>query len=407
MKTNNFTEFFRKYSFYIGIGVLTIILVFIFRHKKLGDLVEEGKKGLASLYTKDLRPMIYSNEITNEDVFNFAMFNSLPVNKKENKFLYISQDSLGQNAISFHTSEYKENTDNYQKFIKFLNLNGSEKQQFDSLLSYYKAKLYTAIWADKNALAVNQNIPLIHNLVYMDIKHFAGKMNPAKSMEIYADRKDVLSPGEIKKLETALFNDAIPQDYIVVHEDSVYAANFNTVVPQVTITVGKPESNWKDQLTASKMWANQDRVNNIESEKDLNAKYSPRRSNNEVRVTVPAMPSLKEVQQELSKMKELGQLGQMLTFEIDPKSGRKNPIAFKLNFDASKVDSVVSGAMSAVMQFIPKEEREKVKRELDSALAKDRILDKINSKMKEKRGIPVKEKSKKLKLPILPEINNR
>jgi len=397
MKFNSYIEYLRKYSFYIGLIGLTVVLVIIFRHKRLDDLVAEGKKGLASLYIRDMKPMIYTNEITNEDVFNFAMFNSLPINKKENKFLYVSQDSLGKSAISFHNSEYKGNTDNYEKFVQFLELTSGGKKQFDSLLTYYKAKLYSAIWSDeKNTLAVNQNIPLIHDLICMDIKHFADKMNPGKSRELYAVRGDVLNPIEIKKVEASLFNDSKPQDYLLVDQDSVYQINISTDIPKLVITSNGSETNWRDELKKSRMWPNENSVNNIEKEKELLEKYTPSRSHNEVRVNVPNVPGHKDIERELSKLKSLTKLGQMFSFEVDAKDGKKRPISFKMNFDPSKIDSFVNSTMKMALQFVPPEEREKVKKEIDSAMVKEKLMRRINEQ-KMNRNLPIKDKPRKPK----------
>ncbi len=373
MKTNNLTEFLKKYSFYIGVGFLTILLVVIFRSKKLDQYIKEGSSGLASLFTKDLKPLIFTSEITNEDVFNFAMFNSLPVNKKENKLLFVNKNSDGKSSISIQTADYKEKTNNYQNFINFLELNSKQKNQLDSLLSHYKAKLYSTILTnDKNTIAVNQNIPLIHDLISADIMHFAGKVNKIKAKNIYSEGTDVLDPIEIAKIDESFSKETEPQDYLLHNNDSVYTVTMSANIPEVKYTPGDYNSKWREEYNKSKVWATEERIHNIERNKDLSNQYAPRRDKREVRINIPDIYGIKGLEKELSKLKNLKGLSKMFNFGVPGKDGKEPPINFQMNFDISKIDSFVSSTMDAVLQMIPKEEREKVRREYDSAMAKER-----------------------------------
>ncbi len=368
MKNNGLFEFARKYSFYISIGVLTLVLIIIFREKKLNEIFEEGKKSLASFYAENVRPLIYTNEITNEDVFNFAMFNSLPINKKDNKILFVSQNEEGKNSISIHTSEYKPNTNNYEEFSRYLGLNQTQKKEFDSLLTYHKARLYSSILSDtNNTFAVNQNIPLMRDLIYADIMQFANKMNYAKAKQIYAERKDVINPGDIKKVEQAFAKGIEPQDFLVLNNDSLYKAKLSTDIPKVTVARG--EEDWRKQFDKSRIWSDEKRLQNIERNRELAMQYSPDRNKNDFRVYVPDVHVPKELARELSKLKNLPKLTQMVSVEPGRGDGKRPPIAFRMNFDFAKVDSMVARTMDAVMAFIPEEERAKVKKEIDSALA--------------------------------------
>ena len=395
MKNIKYIEFLRKYSFYIGVGCLTIILVIIFREKKFNVFFEEGKQSLASFYTQNLKPLIYTNEITNEDVFNFAMFNSLPVNKKENKLLLIAQDGEGNNSISIHTSEYKEDTGNYQKFIKYLELGDNEKRQFDSLLSFYKARIYSTILSDdKNTIAVNQKIPLMHSLLYADILNFANRTNYSKAKQIYAEKKDLLNPLEIKKID-AMFKDTGPQDYLLLNNDSLYAVSMSIDMPTVK---GNPDE-WRKEMNKTRVWTNENQIRNIEKNKELFTQYALSRNNKELKVSVPVpvIPNLKDLEKELVKLKNLPRFSKLVTFETDSKDGKNGPLAFKINFDLSKVDSLVSTTMDAVLMMVPKEDREKVRHEMDSAFAKEKVYEKIKS-ASEKAQLRTSSKDKKNKL---------
>jgi hypothetical protein len=399
MKNKNFAELFRKYSFYIGVGFLTVILIIIFRQKKLDVFVEEGKAGLASFYTQNLKPLIYTNEITNEDVFNFAMVNSLPVNKKENKLLFVSRDEEGKNSISIKTSDYRENTDNYKNFVNFLELDSNEKRELDSLLSYYKAKLYSAILSnDKNTIAVNQNIPLMHDLLYADILHFANTKNYAKARQIYSEKGDIIAPQDIKRLEDIFANNNEKQDYLLLDKDSVFTLNMSTDIPNVTFTRGNQEAKWREEFDRSKVWANEENVHNIEQSKELQNRYSPSRYNNDLKVVVPLGPASKDIEKALSKLKNIPKLAQFVSVVAGEKNSRKIPLSFKLNFDLSKIDSIITNSLDAALMIVPKEEREKVRREVDSALTHNKELQKTNF-FKDKSKNAGKTKTVKAKYP--------
>jgi hypothetical protein len=373
MKTNSFAEFTKKYSFYIGVGCLTILLVVIFRGKKLNQYIKEGSSGLASLFTKDLKPLILTSEITNEDVFNFAMFNSLPVNKKENKLLFVDKNNEGKNSISIQTTDYKENTENYKNFVKYLELNSEQKVQLDSLLSHYKAKLYSTILTnDKNTIAVNQNIPLIHSLIAADIMHFAKKVNSSKAKKIYNEGTDVLEPIDIAKIDESIQKNTEPQDYFVHNNDSMYTVTMSADIPKIKYNPGENIVKLREEYNKSKVWTNEEKAYNIERSKELADKYAPKRQNSDVRVYLPDMRGIKGIEKELIKLKSLEGLSKIITFGSNKKEGKAPPINFQMNFDVSKIDSFVTNTVDAVLQMLPKEEREKAKKEFDSTMAKER-----------------------------------
>jgi hypothetical protein len=399
MNNKNFAELFRKYSFYIGVGFLTVILIIIFRQKKLDVFVQEGKESLASFYTQNLKPLIYTNEITNEDVFNFAMVNSLPINKKENRILFVSQNDEGKNSITIRTSEYKENTDNYRNFVNYLELDSHDKKQLDSLLSYYKAKLYSAVLAnDKNTVAVNQNIPILRELLYADILHFANTKNYAKARQIYTEKTDIINPLEIKRLEEMYAKNNENQDFLLMNKDSIFTVNMSTDIPSLTFTQGNQEAKWRDELNRSRVWANEDLVHNIEQSRELQSRYSPSRHNNEVNVVIPSLPATKELEKALQKLKNMPKLSKFVAFGEGDKKGKKGPLSFKMNFDFSSIDSMVTNSIDAAMMFVPQEERDKIKKKIDSALSHDKEYQKLNkSSLREQLKNASKARAKKTK----------
>jgi len=394
MENNSVQSFLKKNFFYVGVGVLTVMMVIIFRQNNLDKIFEEGKKGIASFYTANLKPMIYTNEITNEDVFNFAMFNSLPINKKENKMLFIDQDEQGKNSISIHTSEYKENTGNYKQFLEYLGAALSDRKKFDSLIAYHKAKLYTAILANgNNTIAVNQNIAFLHNIMYADIMMLAQKINFEKANQIYAGSREKINPVEMQKMDEALWRNDEPQNYFLVNNDSIYTVKMAADIPRVTISIGNPEDRWRDEFNNARVRAEGEMVRNVEKNKELFDKYAPSRYNRDMRVSIPDWRPPQGYEKTIMKLNNLPKLSKMVTFELDEGKGKSQELAFKMNFDISKLDSFLVNTVDAVMAFVPPEERGKVKKEIDSAFAAARSYKK--SLVYEKNKAAVKENMKK------------
>ena len=68
-------ENLRKWLPALLLLVLTVVLMISFKNKRLnlGSLLEEGKTNLASFYTQNMKPLFFRTEITNSDVFDFAL----------------------------------------------------------------------------------------------------------------------------------------------------------------------------------------------------------------------------------------------------------------------------------------------------------------------------------------------
>mgnify|MGYP000896189243 FL=1 len=71
----------------VGLILLTIGLMIIFKNNSsnLKDLPDD----LISFYAKNLKPLFYQTSITEEDIFNFALYQNIPIDKQNNKLLQI------------------------------------------------------------------------------------------------------------------------------------------------------------------------------------------------------------------------------------------------------------------------------------------------------------------------------
>lgn len=216
----------KKYLPAAFLVVLTIALMFYFKenHGDFGEIVVKGKDDLLSLYTENLQPLLFGTDITNEDVFNFALYQTLPIDKKQNKVLKVTEEN-GSTSYQVIPSTYKKNTENYDNFVKYMNFNTSQKAELDSILESYQPELSGAVLTnEKNTVAVSPRLANLQKAILTDIAAFARETNKPKLTALLGG-KDIAfldSPkaldlvDEIKKDTT--------KDYLVIAGDTAFTS---------------------------------------------------------------------------------------------------------------------------------------------------------------------------------------
>ncbi|MFH1198461.1 MAG: hypothetical protein V1720_22350, partial [bacterium] len=219
----------RKWIPGIGLIILTIALLIIFKSNKgnINNLVEEGRGALLSLYTDNLKPLISKTNLTNEDVLNFALYRNLPIDKDKKQVLHIENDSPEGEILQLKPSVWREDTDNYNRLIKYLDLSSDERDQLDSILNSHKDEIYQNIlYNDNNTIAVNANLADLRKLILLDIVNFAQKANKEKSEEF---APIFLEAGDDLELQAALndVKDEKTNDFIFIAPDTVFQVACN------------------------------------------------------------------------------------------------------------------------------------------------------------------------------------
>ncbi len=187
------SEYIKKYLPVSALILLTILLMVFFRFKKndIGRLLEKGKNNLVAFYAQNLQPLFATTDISNEDVFNFALYQSLPIDKQNNKVLTISDQGSNNQVYEIKPIVYNPQTNNYEKFIQYLGLNGEQKEQADSILNLYKKELYLSVLMNnKNTVAVSSKIGELQKASLADLLNFARKVNPQKAWEIFPGKHE-------------------------------------------------------------------------------------------------------------------------------------------------------------------------------------------------------------------------
>ncbi len=188
LDTKKIKLFLKRYAPVSAFVLLTIVLMIFFRmnKKNINSLIEKGKDNLISFYAQNLKPLLTRTEISNEDVFNFALYQSIPIDKENKKVLIISNQENGNQVYEIKPVELNTNTDNYSRFIDFMELTPSQKLKADSILNSYKKELNLSVFTnEKNTIAVNPKISDLQKAVLADLLNFANEVNAQKASEIF------------------------------------------------------------------------------------------------------------------------------------------------------------------------------------------------------------------------------
>jgi hypothetical protein len=188
-------------------------------------MIEAGTSNLINL-AQNLKPLLFQTKITNEDVFNFALFQSLPLDKQKNKVLVISTNEPGENVYEIKPVSYNESTSNYETFTKYLGLNDKQREDADSILNNYKKEIYSSILAnDKNVFAVNPKLVELQQAVLADIISFAQKVNPEKSHQLFSQKFKFNNNEKISDL-IASAKDIPQNEYLLITPDTIAKTHF-------------------------------------------------------------------------------------------------------------------------------------------------------------------------------------
>jgi len=214
----------RKYLPIISLILLTVLLMVFFKHNKrdFGRMFDEGKKNLAMFYSRNLKPLFVQTEISEEDVFNFALYNTIPLDKSKNKVLIVNKESNNNLIYEVKPAAFNPHTNNYERFVEYLHLDEKQKEQADSILNIYKKKVYLSVLTDnKNTVAVNNNLAEVQRALLADILTFAQKVNAPKSNRLLNLPANLYEDTDVEKFILSVKE--LPQnEFIFITPDTAF-----------------------------------------------------------------------------------------------------------------------------------------------------------------------------------------
>lgn len=183
---------FKKPAFII-IGATICLLVFFklnptFIENFIDNQKTLAKGELSDFYTKNLKPIIYTAGLTNNDLFAFAFQNILPIDKKNNKVIKFGTNKNGTNYFEIKEADVGLDKLSLNNFVSTLKLNKNQINQVQSILDGYEDKITTQILvSENNTYAINPNILKYASMLQSELLSFAKESNPKVFKNIFRD----------------------------------------------------------------------------------------------------------------------------------------------------------------------------------------------------------------------------
>ncbi len=208
-----------------ALAVVTIIIMVVLKFNPglIDKMWEDQKVAIAGFYKENLKPVLIAANLTNEDVFNFAFNNELPLDNTRQQYLLLGYDDSGKEFFEIRSSNERIKRESYNEFISAMNLDAQQKQTVDSIIgSYSKALEAQLLVNENNTIAINPNLWNLRKAIFADLLVASEKLNKIKFERIVpagitnADKMVVVNTSEKLK-------NASGDQYIFVTPDSIFA----------------------------------------------------------------------------------------------------------------------------------------------------------------------------------------
>ncbi|MDP4115975.1 MAG: hypothetical protein Q8903_07565, partial [Bacteroidota bacterium] len=216
----------KKYVPVFSFVLLAAFLMVFLKAKPdfFNNVFDLQKNKIASLYTQNLKPLLFASRLSNDEIFNFAMYKQLPLDNNDKQYLLLGYSPEGKEYFEVKSGNIKEGGMDLDKFVTALNLNNNQKKVVDSILNSYSTRLQTEVLInDKNALAINPNLWNYNKVIAADIFRYAASINKSVlnkilpvSVSYYDNPKVVAAINKIKSDDNA--------DYIFFTPDSIFTS---------------------------------------------------------------------------------------------------------------------------------------------------------------------------------------
>jgi len=170
-----------------SLTLVTIALMVIlkFNPNLIDDIIKQQKSNLEGFYKENLKPLLYAADLSNEDIFNFAVYQELPLDSTNNQVLRLGNDVKGSEYFEIKKASNVSEPNNLKKFVAALDFNEDEIKSIDSIISSYSDQISGLVLVnDKNSVAINPKIWSTRKLILADILSFAKKHKSANFNKI-------------------------------------------------------------------------------------------------------------------------------------------------------------------------------------------------------------------------------
>lgn len=211
-----------------ALAVVTIIIMIVLKLNPglVDKMWEDQKVAIAGFYKENLKPVLIAANLTNDDVFNFAFNNELPLDNTRQKYLLLGYDDSGKEFFEIRSSHERIKRESYNEFISAMNLDTQQKQTVDSIIgSYSKALEAQVLVNENNTIAINPNLWNLRKAIFADLLVASEKLNKTKFDRIVpsgiTNAERVIVVNTLEKLKNTSGD-----QYIFVTPDSIFAESF-------------------------------------------------------------------------------------------------------------------------------------------------------------------------------------
>ncbi len=210
----------------LTVVTLALMVILKFNPNLLDNIIKEQESNLVGFYKENLQPLLYAANLTNEDIFNFAVYQELPLDNTNNQILKLGYDTKGAEYFEIKKANEIKEPDNLRKFVAALDFDEDEIKKVDSIIGSYSQQISALVLVnDQNAVAINPNIWNTRKLILADILAFAekhassnfNKMIPNQAMQ-FDDRSVAKWVNEAKAMKD--------NQYIFCTSDSIFKEDF-------------------------------------------------------------------------------------------------------------------------------------------------------------------------------------
>ncbi|MCH8325663.1 MAG: hypothetical protein IIB83_03740 [Bacteroidetes bacterium] len=210
-----------------GLAILTIIVILLlkFYPNILNNTLDNQPINIAGLYNSNLKPLLYTSNLSNEDIFNFAFYKLLPLDNNNKQYLLLSTDESGNEYFEIKKNNYNRRKNNLAKFAFALGLNDEQKNEVNSIIKVYRDELQEQILVnDKNTLALSQNLFDYNRALTADLLTFAAKANKIEFKKIIPAGLTVVNNKTTPIIinEIRIKNSGSTHQYVFFNEDTIF-----------------------------------------------------------------------------------------------------------------------------------------------------------------------------------------
>ncbi len=220
---------FKKYLPLVFLVIITIALMFYFKENKgsIGEIVDKSTDDIISLYTANLQPLLFGTDVTKEDVFNFALYQTLPIDKSKKDVLRLSEENDGSTSYQVVPASYRSNTNNYENFVKYMKFTANQKAELDSILESYQPELAEAVLTnDDNTVAVSSRLANLQKAVLTDIAAFSQSVNKPRMSDLFGGDYSMLDSKKALKIVNEVKQDT-SKEFLVIAKDTAFTSRLD------------------------------------------------------------------------------------------------------------------------------------------------------------------------------------